>query len=100
MGFGCTGYELESLVVYNRLYEACFLEVMSLKDTIGYYDMNATVTMKSKTGWIQNGEKIGTVTMNLDYYGGEDLYSDGRWRSSFYRLLRITGNPKNFRTLS
>ena len=43
LGFGCTGYQLEELKVYHRLYEACFLEVMSMKDTVGYYDMNATV---------------------------------------------------------
>ncbi|BFL46231.1 ABC transporter ATP-binding protein [Lactonifactor longoviformis] len=44
ISFGCTGYELDSLVVYNRLYDACFLEVFSAKNTIGYYDMNSSVT--------------------------------------------------------
>ena len=43
LSLGCTGYELDQLVIYHRLYDACFLEVFSTKDTVGYFDMNATV---------------------------------------------------------
>lgn len=44
LSLGCTGYELDSLVVYHRIYDACFLEVFSMKDSVGYFDMNASVT--------------------------------------------------------
>lgn len=44
LSFGCTGYVGEELDVFHRLYNACFLEVFSQKDTVGFYDMNATVT--------------------------------------------------------
>ena len=44
ISFGCTGYQRDELVIYHRLYNACFLEVFSDKDTVGFYDMNATVT--------------------------------------------------------
>ena len=32
------------LVIHHRLYDACFLEVFSMKDTVGFFDMNSTVT--------------------------------------------------------
>ena len=35
---------LEELVIHHRLYDACFLEVFSMKDTVGFFDMNSTVT--------------------------------------------------------
>ena len=44
MSFGCTSYHLEELVIHHRLYDACFLEVFSMKDTVGFFDMNSTVT--------------------------------------------------------
>lgn len=44
LSFGCTGYVGEELDIFHRLYNACFLEVFSQKDTVGFYDMNATVT--------------------------------------------------------
>lgn len=37
------------------------------------------------------GEKIGKVKMNLDYYGGEDLYSDGDVEE---QLLKIVKNHR------
>ena len=43
LSLGCTGYELDQLVIYHRLYDACFLEVFSTKDSVGYFDMNASV---------------------------------------------------------
>lgn len=43
LSLGCTGYEMDQLVIYHRLYDACFLEVFSTKDTVGYFDMNASV---------------------------------------------------------
>ena len=44
LSLGCTGYEMDQLVIYHRLYDACFLEVFSTKDTVGFFDMNAEVT--------------------------------------------------------
>lgn len=44
LSFGCTGYVNDDLEIFHRLYNACFLEVFSKKDSVGFYDMNATVT--------------------------------------------------------
>lgn len=44
LSLGCTGYELDQLVIYHRIYDACFMEVISNKDTVGFYDMDAKVT--------------------------------------------------------
>lgn len=43
---GCTGYEGDELVVYNRLYNICCIQVISDKITVGYFDVNSKVTMK------------------------------------------------------
>lgn len=40
---GCTGYEKDSLVVYNRLYDICCITVISDKTTVGYFDMDSKV---------------------------------------------------------
>lgn len=44
LSLGLTGYELETFVVYNRLYDICNIEVLSTRNTIGFYDMDTTVT--------------------------------------------------------
>lgn len=44
LSLGCTGYEMDELVIYHRIYDACFMEVFSTKDTVGFFDMNARVT--------------------------------------------------------
>ena len=49
LSLGCTGYEMDQLVIYHRIYDACFLEVFSTKDTVGFYDMNARVTYPKET---------------------------------------------------
>lgn len=51
MSFGCTGYHEGNFTVYHRLYDVCNITVISDKDSVGYYDMNATVSMT------KNGEK-------------------------------------------
>ncbi len=43
LSLGCTGYEVEDFVVYNRLYDICNIEVLSTKNTIGFYDMKSEV---------------------------------------------------------
>ena len=46
LSFGCTGYHDGSFTVYHRLYDVCNITVISDKDSVGYYDMNAKVSMK------------------------------------------------------
>ncbi len=43
LSFGCVGYENNDFVVYNRLYDACNINVISDKNTVGFYDMNSSV---------------------------------------------------------
>lgn len=43
ISLGCTGYEAENFVVYNRLYDICNLQVISDRNTVGFYDMNSIV---------------------------------------------------------
>lgn len=45
VSFGCTGYHDGDFTVYHRLYDVCNITVISDKNTVGYYDMNAKVTM-------------------------------------------------------
>lgn len=45
MSFGCTGYVLDTFTVYHRAYYAMSLSVISDKDTVGYYDMNSSVSV-------------------------------------------------------
>ena len=45
LSFGVTGYERDTFQVYHRLYDAVNLTVISDKDTVGYYDMNTTITV-------------------------------------------------------
>lgn len=47
LSLGCTGYNGEDFVVHHRLYEACSLTVISVKNTVGFYDMNSEVTLGS-----------------------------------------------------
>ena len=43
ISLGCTRFEGGSLVVYNRLYDVCSLNVISERNTVGYYDMNSEI---------------------------------------------------------
>ncbi len=47
LSMGCTGYKADNLVVYNRLYDACFIEVFSGKDSVGFFDFNSEITVKN-----------------------------------------------------
>lgn len=47
VSFGLTGYEGNEFTVYHRLYDALNITVISDKDTVGYYDMNSEVEVKS-----------------------------------------------------
>ena len=43
---GCTGYEDGELVVFNRLYDICCIQVVSEKITNGYFDVDTKVEIK------------------------------------------------------
>jgi len=46
ISFGCTGYRQGEFRVFHRLYDACSVSVISMKDTVGYYDMDSEVSVK------------------------------------------------------
>lgn len=45
LSLGCTGYIAGEFHVFHRLYDVCNLTVVSDKNTVGFYDMNSSVTM-------------------------------------------------------
>lgn len=46
VSLGLTGYENDEFKVYHRLYDVMDLTVISDKNTVGYYDMESTVTVE------------------------------------------------------
>ncbi len=46
LSFGVTGYNGDTFEVYHRLYDAMNITVVSDKNTVGYYDMESTVTVR------------------------------------------------------
>ena len=55
ISFGCTGYMEGDFHVFHRLYDACSVNVVSKKDTVGFYDMNSRIEVqvnKNKKGKI------------------------------------------------
>ena len=46
LSFGCTGYKDGEFKVFHRLYDACNITVISVKNTVGFFDMNSTVTVQ------------------------------------------------------
>ncbi len=45
LSLGCVGFFNNKFVVYHRLYDVCSIHVISDKNTVGFYDMNSTVTI-------------------------------------------------------
>ena len=45
LSLGCTGYNGSDFVVHHRLYEACSLTIVSVKNTVGFYDTNSRVEL-------------------------------------------------------
>ena len=45
ISFGVTGFEQDDFVVYHRLYDALSITVVSDKNTVGYVDMESTVSV-------------------------------------------------------
>ncbi len=48
LSLGCTGYDGTEFVVHHRLYQACGLTVISMKNTVGFYDTNSKVRIEEK----------------------------------------------------
>ena len=46
LSLGCTGYVGDNFVVYHRLYDLVSFNVLSDKNTVGFFDMNANVTVE------------------------------------------------------
>ena len=47
LSLGCTGYKHETFQVHHRLYDDCSLTVISNKNTVGFFDMESTVSVES-----------------------------------------------------
>ena len=45
LSFGVVGYKDSDFAVYHRLYDVCNINVISDKDTVGFYDMNSSVSV-------------------------------------------------------
>lgn len=49
LSVSCTGYDASGFTVYHRLYDVCYVTVISGKDTVGFYDMDSKVTLEKCT---------------------------------------------------
>ena len=47
LSLGCTGYVGDNFVVYHRLYDLVSFNVLSDKNTVGFFDMNAKITVEN-----------------------------------------------------
>lgn len=45
VSLGCTGFEGDDFEVHHRIYDGFTLEIVSDKNTIGYYDMNSEIEL-------------------------------------------------------
>lgn len=43
LSLGCVGFSNNKFVVYHRLYDVCNIDVISEKNTVGFYDMDSKV---------------------------------------------------------
>jgi len=50
LSLGCTGYIMEELVVYHRLYDVILFEINSLRKFVGLFDINSTVKVVGVNG--------------------------------------------------
>lgn len=48
LSLGCTGFINGEFVVYDRLYDVINLTVISEKNTVGFYDMNSKVSVRTQ----------------------------------------------------
>ena len=47
LSLGCTGYVGDNFVVYHRLYDLVSFNVLSDKNTVGFFDMNSQITVEN-----------------------------------------------------
>lgn len=50
LSLGCTGFQGEAFVVYQRLYDILCFEVISHKKFVGFYDLKSVITIKKTSG--------------------------------------------------
>ncbi|MBE5936549.1 MAG: ABC transporter ATP-binding protein [Lachnospiraceae bacterium] len=48
LSFGCTGFENDDFVVFDRLYDITNVSVVSEQNTVGYFDMNSKITVEKR----------------------------------------------------
>ena len=46
LSISCTGYDAGGFTAYHRLYDVCYVNVISDKDTVGFYDMNSKTSIE------------------------------------------------------
>ena len=47
LSLGCTCYGVDNFVVYHRLYDLVSFNVLSDKNTVGFFDMNSNITVEN-----------------------------------------------------
>lgn len=57
ISFGLTGYRDGEFTVYHRLYDVCSLNILSTKNTVGFYDMNSRIAIEAETGGSESHEQ-------------------------------------------
>lgn len=45
LSLGCTKYGNDGLIVFDRLYDVCGIDVLSAKDTLGFFDMDSVISI-------------------------------------------------------
>ncbi|MEK4004124.1 ABC transporter ATP-binding protein [Paenibacillus sp. FSL H3-0333] len=55
ISFGCTGYEGNEFVVYNRLYDIFNIHVIANKNSVGFFDMDSNIKVLKSEGTVLNG---------------------------------------------
>lgn len=48
LSFGCTGFENDEFVVYDRLYDIAGISVVSEQNTVGFFDMNSIISVEKE----------------------------------------------------
>lgn len=48
LSLGCVGFYKNKFLVYHRLYDVCDIHVISDKNTVGFYDMNSSITISEE----------------------------------------------------
>ena len=46
LSLGCVGFTSNKFTVYHRLYDVCDIDVISDKNTVGFYDMDSAVEIE------------------------------------------------------